>query len=1145
MDVWDGGTEGERITLDEGSWMIPLGLRGMRSWCCALAAVGMILVPVAAWGAVATLPFFDDFDYPVLGPWWTTSGTAANPYPMTGSWWYRLLSTCGPPSGTYHMVLDSSVVGTSNRNEVTLTVDLAGKSNVHLAFFAKSFADSPNPLTPWAPYTGSKNFDGVVISPDGVTWYPLMNLTESDGLTRSYTQFNLSLDAALVTWGISYSSSFQIRFNHYGDGQVVSSSGNSGLGIDAVSVYEASPLNCDFGDAPAPYPTLLADNGARHAAIGPMLGATRDVTADGQPSADASGDGADEDGVVFVSPLIPGQAASVRVFASTAAKLDGWIDFNENGSWADAGEQVFNSLPLATGNNDLAVNVPAGAVVSDRMFARFRLSTAGGLSWLGAAADGEVEDYRISIVPDAPVMNAEPTLSPGTSNTVSWSGVAQADSYYVECSQAADFSAIFQASGWIPSTSQHFVGLWDIAQYYRVRAARSLPGDEASWSQTDDAEFASDARSGTALYGDGKVALQGPVVTTNTVGGAREDLKGVAANTGRFNVFKPTQAVRLTGFSMFLSRDSAMNVEFAVYEGESNFDFTGWTNAKVYSKIEAVDAGIGFLSVAGLSMALTPGKYYALGLSWSGTATSYKDTLSTASVSFGSHTGRVQSTACPGETSLSAAYPNVGASGYCYYMQVTTASAAPYLPAGDLVSPVIAPASWIGWRTLNYGASTPAGTAVSVDILPESGSMPIAGWSGLAPGADLRLLTVTPVRLRAHLTTTNTAVSPALLDWGVTWQAEADRRVESSWSAPVMSTQDGQAPYVASVTPDGPNPARTATVRFLVRYSEAVTGVRLASPFSDFALRPGSMPGATILSVTPVAGDASRYEVEVDTGNTGGTVAIDALTVGNIQDLPGNALSAGNATGEAYRLDYTAPTVTSVTLLDAALTNAPTVRFGVTFSEPVTGVPTTAPFTGFSATGISGTSVLSVTGTGADYTVTVKSGTVDGPLGLAVNIGGAVQDGAGWPLAAGMVSATDYALSHLRFTAVPPALTVVDMGNPCGFSVEVSGGTGARSFQWYIEDGAKAWSALSDEVYPALDIAHAGNRDAGLYYCEVTDAHETIESPQARLQVQSYLPVAGGAGLVAVAVVVALAGVWGAGRGRERQSSEPRHFHHS
>ena len=234
-----------------------------------------------------------------------------------------------------------------------------------------------------------------------------------------------------------------------------------------------------------------------------------------------------------------------------------------------------------------------------------------------------------------------------------------------------------------------------------------------------------------------------------------------------------------------------------------------------------------------------------------------------------------------------------------------------------------------------------------------------------------------------------------------------------------------------------------------------------------------------------------------------------------------------------------------MTLLDAALTNAPTVRFGVTFSEPVTGVPTTAPFTGFSATGISGTSVLSVTGTGADYTVTVKSGTVDGPLGLAVNIGGAVQDGAGWPLAAGMVSATDYALSHLRFTAVPPALTVVDMGNPCGFSVEVSGGTGARSFQWYIEDGAKAWSALSDEVYPALDIAHAGNRDAGLYYCEVTDAHETIESPQARLQVQSYLPVAGGAGLVAVAVVVALAGVWGAGRGRERQSSEPRHFHHS
>ena len=44
-------------------------------------------------------------------------------------------------------------------------------------------------------------------------------------------------------------------------------------------------LATDFGDAPLPYPTTLAENGARHEAIGPRLGATRDTEADGAHSA--------------------------------------------------------------------------------------------------------------------------------------------------------------------------------------------------------------------------------------------------------------------------------------------------------------------------------------------------------------------------------------------------------------------------------------------------------------------------------------------------------------------------------------------------------------------------------------------------------------------------------------------------------------------------------------------------------------------------------------------------------------------------------------------------------------------------------------------------------------------------------------------
>jgi hypothetical protein len=71
---------------------------------------------------------------------------------------------------------------------------------------------------------------------------------------------------------------------------------------------QAQPTK-DFGDAPSPYPTLLNDNGARHTVTGPLLGALRDAETDGLPQVAAFGDDNsntdDEDGVVFLNPLVP------------------------------------------------------------------------------------------------------------------------------------------------------------------------------------------------------------------------------------------------------------------------------------------------------------------------------------------------------------------------------------------------------------------------------------------------------------------------------------------------------------------------------------------------------------------------------------------------------------------------------------------------------------------------------------------------------------------------------------------------------------------------------------------------------------------------------------------------------------------------
>lgn len=164
-------------------------------------------------------------------------------------------------------------------------------------------------------------------------------------------------------------------------------------------IVKADPL--DFGDAPASYGTLLADDGARHSiVIGFHLGAALDFDADGQPDAGAGLDDIDhpiddEDGVVFTSPVAVGGVATLDVTAGAPGLLDAWIDFDLDGVFQHPAEQIFAAEPLSTGVNALAFavpQVPAGFTSS-----RFRFSSAGGLAPTGAAADGEVEDHALDL----------------------------------------------------------------------------------------------------------------------------------------------------------------------------------------------------------------------------------------------------------------------------------------------------------------------------------------------------------------------------------------------------------------------------------------------------------------------------------------------------------------------------------------------------------------------------------------------------------------------------------------------------------------------------------------------------------------------------------------------------------------------------
>ena len=134
--------------------------------------------------------------------------------------------------------------------------------------------------------------------------------------------------------------------------------GFTGLAYDGEVedyMFDIVRYRSDWGDAPSDpisgnylYPTLAQLNGASHLIVGPYLGAQPDAEMNGQPTLNASGDDLsndDEDGVTFLdvdlSPsmtLVPGNDESrieINLRGADTAMLEGWIDFNGDGIWAD------------------------------------------------------------------------------------------------------------------------------------------------------------------------------------------------------------------------------------------------------------------------------------------------------------------------------------------------------------------------------------------------------------------------------------------------------------------------------------------------------------------------------------------------------------------------------------------------------------------------------------------------------------------------------------------------------------------------------------------------------------------------------------------------------------------------------------------
>ncbi|HBJ37682.1 MAG TPA: hypothetical protein DDZ51_23580, partial [Planctomycetaceae bacterium] len=158
----------------------------------------------------------------------------------------------------------------------------------------------------------------------------------------------------------------------------------------------------------------------------------------------------------------------------------------------------------------------------------------------------------------------------------------------------------------------------------------------------------------------------------------------------------------------------------------------------------------------------------------------------------------------------------------------------------------------------------------------------------------------------------------------------------------------------------------------------------------------GENPAGTITFVSGVWSNSNHtYTATFNVADMNTMVPNIDVRASNARDPLGNSLVPVTIT-DVFSIDTENPRVASIRRDGTSPTNASSVQFLVTFTEPVTDVGT-ADFA-LSLGGITGASITGVTGAGANYTVTLSTGSGDGTIGLALAAKPTINDLAGNPL---------------------------------------------------------------------------------------------------------------------------------------------------
>lgn len=173
----------------------------------------------------------------------------------------------------------------------------------------------------------------------------------------------------------------------------------------------------DFGDAPATFGTVYSGSGnppAFHllnngSANNVFFGSTVDADGNGLPSATANVD--DDDAITSLLNFNAAQTSySTTLSCSNGGNVGGWIDFDQSDTF-DPNEFA---LGVCSSNSVTLTWTGLSGLNTGITFARFRIASSINdvLYPIGAALDGEVEDYQVEIiVPPTPDLSINKTVN--------------------------------------------------------------------------------------------------------------------------------------------------------------------------------------------------------------------------------------------------------------------------------------------------------------------------------------------------------------------------------------------------------------------------------------------------------------------------------------------------------------------------------------------------------------------------------------------------------------------------------------------------------------------------------------------------------------------------------------------------------------